>query len=81
MNHVRKDVEALQSDAITDLEKTMIDRLRNDAQQYIDEYRSYIRNIVGFDEGKWPTWAPIEFFEADLPDVDDLINSYTYEKK
>lgn len=81
LNHVRKDVEALQSDAITDLEKTMIDRLRNDAQQYIDEYRSYIRNIVGFDEGKWPTWAPIEFFEADLPDVDDLINSYTYEKK
>lgn len=78
LNHVRKDVEALQSDAITDLEKTMIDRLRNDAQQYIDEYRSYIRNIVGFDEGKWPT---IEFFEADLPDVDDLINSYTYEKK
>ncbi|AEH48652.1 dynamin family protein [Parageobacillus thermoglucosidasius] len=81
LNRAKKGAEAIQSNAITELEKAITGELRNDAQKYIDEYRSYIRNIVGFDEGKWPTWAPIEFFEADLPEVDDLINSYTYKEK
>ncbi|MED0656671.1 dynamin family protein [Anoxybacillus ayderensis] len=81
LNGVKKDVEALQSDAITDLEKAITEGLHNDAQKYINEYRAYIRDIAGFEEGKWEAGAPIEFFEADLPDADDLIDSYTYEKR
>ncbi len=78
---VKKDIEALQSDAITDLEKIIIDVLRNSAQKYIDEYRTYIKNIVGFNEGKVLNWMPVEFFESELPDVEDLIDSYTYKEK
>lgn len=80
LNRVIKDVEALQSDALTDLEKAIAEGLHNDAQKYINEYRAYIRDIAGFEEGKWTAGAPIEFFEGDLPDAYDLLDSYTYKK-
>ncbi|MBY0124392.1 dynamin family protein [Bacillus sp. S/N-304-OC-R1] len=77
----RKDVDMLQSSAVTDLEKLIGGLLKENAKKYIDEYRKYIKNIMDFQENSLAEMDNIKLFSYDLPDVDDLINNYSYEEE
>ncbi|MGZ0084915.1 dynamin family protein [Caldibacillus thermoamylovorans] len=78
---VKREIEALESDAITDLEKIITNVLRANAQKYIDEYRMHVQDILNSSDDQGVTWMPVEFFSTDLPDVEELIDGYTYTEK
>jgi predicted GTPase len=77
----RKEIEVLQDDAVTDLEKIITQSLRSNAEQYIKEYRQYIRDIMDFKEGTLQIADWDKAITADVPDIDELINEYTVEEE
>ncbi|MEH6942057.1 dynamin family protein [Bacillus sp. JJ722] len=74
---VKKEVDILQDDAVTDLEKVITQSLRNNGEQYIQEYHHYVHNIMDFKESKIQVKNWDKAIMVDIPDIEELINEYT----
>lgn len=77
----KKEIDVLQDDAVTDLEKIITQSLRSNAEQYIKEYRQYVKNIMDFQESKIQIANWDKAITADVPDIEELINEYTVEEE
>lgn len=74
---VKKEIDVLQDDAVTDLEKIITQSIRNNAEQYIQEYRHYVQNIMDFKESKIQVADWDKAITADVPNIEELISEYT----
>ncbi|PGR04079.1 dynamin family protein [Priestia megaterium] len=76
----RKRVEELQSDVFTDLEKMVENFMISNAEKLINEYKSYVVEIVdttGIESFKFDS---VKFLTSSLPDADDVISKHAYFK-
>jgi len=77
----RKKVEVLQSDVLTDLEKMVQSYIHDNAVQLIEEYKSYVEEIIdvtGFENLKFDK---VKLLTSNLPSADDLILANTYSRR
>ena len=74
-------VRNLQSDVRTELENIIEDVIINNAQQVIQEYRKRIQELIesgGLKTNEYTTDANLNFLTEDIPNAQELINSYKY---
>ncbi|MDT0160663.1 dynamin family protein [Bacillus sp. AG4(2022)] len=77
----QKDVLMMQDDLVTDLEVTISNVLHSTAEQYVNEYRTYIQGVTNFISNsiKLNRWD--KALTGDSVDVDDLMGRFSYEEQ
>ncbi|MGG1516996.1 dynamin family protein [Paenibacillus oryzisoli] len=72
------EIEALQSDIMTDLEKMVKRSMKQQAESYLEEYKTYVKNIVRDANSTKLQWSDVSFMVSDLPDADELLERHTF---
>jgi GTPase Era involved in 16S rRNA processing len=75
-----EDISSLQSDIKTDLELIILDTMQTDAEQLLDEYRSYVIDLIEV-SGDGIKTGEFKIFTADIPAAESLVDSLKYTKK
>ncbi|CAM4489822.1 GTPase SAR1 family protein [Paenibacillus endophyticus] len=77
---LKEDISSLQSDIKTDLELIILATMQNDAEQLLDEYRSYVKDLIEI-SGNGIKKDEFQIFAADLPAAESLVDNLKYSKK
>lgn len=79
ISKLKEDISSLQSDIKTDLEIIILATMQNDADQLLEEYRSYVKDLI---EVSGDSLQPDEFqiFALDIPDAETLVDNMKYNK-
>lgn len=80
VNKLREDIQSLQSDIKTDLELIILMTLRNDARELLEEYKSYVKDLLDV-SGDGVEITEFQMFTSELPDVESLIDHLKYTDK
>ncbi|KYH31390.1 GTPase Era [Clostridium tepidiprofundi DSM 19306] len=76
-----KELSYLESDIFTDLENMINVSLKESAENLLNEYRNYIKDLVGIKKNNSFKWNNIELFTKNLPDANELIENNKYTEK
>ncbi|WEA45437.1 dynamin family protein [Priestia aryabhattai] len=76
----RKIVETLQSDVLTDLEQTIKNYIISHARKFIEEYKSYVAELVDMTTMEDLKFDPFKLFASSIPNVNEIISSHVYLK-
>jgi GTPase Era involved in 16S rRNA processing len=77
INQLDKDITILQSDIKTDLELLIIATLKRDAVEMLNEYRSYVQDMIEV-SGDALNLGDLKIFDIELPDPDDMVSRMQY---
>ncbi|MGG1639106.1 dynamin family protein [Paenibacillus sp. NRS-1760] len=77
---LKEDISSLQSDIKTDIELIILATMQNDAEQLLDEYRSYVKDLIEV-SGDAIKKDDFQIFTAELPAAESLVDSLKYTKK
>lgn len=82
IERLNEQIGSLQSDIATDIEKTILSTLKNDADEMLAEYRSYVKGLIE-ESGNAFEMTDFKIFTAVIPHPDDLLRdlSYTEQKE
>ncbi|KRE50631.1 dynamin family protein [Paenibacillus sp. Soil724D2] len=79
IDRLLEDISSLQSDIKTDLELIILATMQNDAEQLLEEYRSYVKDLIEV-SGDAIQADEFQIFEAYIPQVDSLMEDLKYSK-
>lgn len=77
ISRLKKDISSLQSDIKTDLEIIILATMQNDADHLLEEYRSYVKDLIEVN-GDSLKQEEFHIFTADIPDADTLVDNMKY---
>ncbi|TXK82562.1 dynamin family protein [Paenibacillus sp. N3.4] len=84
MNKLVRDIEYLQSDVKTDLEKLVDEIIVDNATQLIKEYEHYIQSLIedeAIHTGRFQTDQSITYLAGTVPDAKELIKKYEFSEE
>ncbi|GIP45120.1 hypothetical protein J45TS6_35790 [Paenibacillus sp. J45TS6] len=76
---LKEDISSLQSDIKTDLEIIILATMQNDAEQLLEEYRNYVKDLIEV-SGDSLQRDEFRIFAADIPDAETLVENLKYEE-
>lgn len=80
ISKLKEDISSLQSDIKTDLELIILATMQNDAEQLLEEYRSYVKDLIEV-SGDGIKKDEFQIFAADIPAAESLVDNLKYTKK
>ncbi|WP_419886067.1 dynamin family protein [Paenibacillus sp. B-A-8] len=79
ISKLKEDISSLQSDIKTDLEIIILATMQNDADQLLEEYRSYVKDLIEV-SGDSLQQDEFQIFAVDIPDAETLVDNMKYNK-
>ncbi|WP_054939440.1 dynamin family protein [Paenibacillus ihuae] len=79
ISKLKEDISSLQSDIKTDLEIIILATMQNDADQLLEEYRSYVKDLIEV-SGDSLQHDEFQIFAVDIPDAKMLVDNMKYNK-
>lgn len=77
ISQLERDISLLQSDIKTDLELLIIATLKRDAVEMLEEYRSYVKDMIEV-SGDALNIGDLQIFDIELPNPDDMVSRMQY---
>lgn len=81
LQDLEKNIQTLQNDLVTDIELKIREVIRTTAEGYVDEYSTYIKDIINFKSNsiKMKNWN--KALIADISNSEDLLERFSYKEK